>query len=244
VTGPLETAHPYSLAMAMTAAKTLELELAQPRAGGSRRTSARPRPAALPAEPLEFAALGRDRVEVEIGGRSVALSPRHSEILVLLAASPEGLTAEQLAIALHGDFAKPVTARAEMSRLRRRLVGRIETEPYRLAAPPRTDVAELTRLLEEGRVREAAELHGDVLLPRSEAPGVIALRDDLEGWTRRAVMTSDDAEALWAWARSRPGEGDLPAWVRFLSNVPYRDGRRALAAARVAELRRRYAAAA
>ena len=163
---------------------------------------------------------------------------------MLLAEAPGGLTAEELAVALHGDLAKPVTARAEMSRLRRLLGGQIETAPYRLVTPPRSDVTDLKRLLEDGRVREAAELHSGVLLPGSEAPGVVELRDELEGWTRHAVMTADDADALWAWVSSPPGQSDLPAWVRFLSNVAYEDGRRAFAAARVAGLRRRYATAA
>jgi hypothetical protein len=245
LTGPIESAHPYSLVLAMTAAKTLEVELARRGSGDGVATRKRARPRSAPrAEPLEFAALGRDRLAVKDGTRSVSLSKRHSEILVLLAEDPGGLTAEELAVALHGDLAKPVTARAEMSRLRRLLGGQIETAPYRLVTPPRSDVTDLKRLLEDGRVREAAELHSGVLLPGSEAPGVVELRDELEGWTRHAVMTADDAEALWAWVSSPPGQGDLPAWVRFLSTVPYEDGRRALAAARVAGLRRRYASAA
>jgi hypothetical protein len=88
--------------------------------------------------------------------------------------------------------------------------------------------------LRQGRVSEAAALHVDVLLPRSAAPGVIELRSELEAWTRHAVMTADDPDALWTWVSNPSGEGDLPAWVRFLSAVPYEDGRRALAAAHVA----------
>jgi hypothetical protein len=93
-------------------------------------------------------------------------------------------------------------------------------------------------------VAEAAELHREGVLPRSEAPGVIELRDELESWTRNAVMTSDDPDALWSWL-SRPARAhDLPAWLRFLSSVAYEDGRRSLAAAHVARLRRELAPAA
>jgi hypothetical protein len=51
-------------------------------------------------------------------------------------------------------------------------------------------------------------------------------------------MTSDDAEAMWAWVHTRTGEYDLPAWKRLLTHLEFRDPRRSLAAARVGELRR------
>lgn len=197
-------------------------------------------------EGFRFEAFGRDRIELQVADRRIVLSQRHSEIVVLLTEHPDGLTAEQLAVALYGDFAKPVTARAEISRLRKILgsPNAIGGEPYRLLVPVDSDVAAMRRLLFDGHVREAAVLHRDLLLPSSDAPGVVELRDELEAWARNAVMTSDDVDALWTWASNPPGARDLPAWVRFLSNVPYQDGRRPLAAARVAGLRRLYAVAA
>ena len=33
---------------------------------------------------------------------------------------------------------------------------------------------------------------------------------------RQAVLTSGDADALWAWVRTRSGEEDLVAWQRLL----------------------------
>lgn len=307
LTGPLETVHPLSLALAATVATTMEHALAEvrrekdsrlrqrygdlsrttndllvsddgrllvgaatgressrlviPEGGGAivlddgsaavaeplgrgeaylvRGLERRSRGAARSAT-LRFEAFGRDRVEVQAGERTFTLSRRHSEIVVLLAEHADGLTAEELAVALYGDHAKPVSARAEVSRLRALLGTRIGTEPYRLEPPVESDIGALRRLLRQGRVAEAAALHVDVLLPRSEAPGVIELREELEAWMRRAVMTADDVDALWTWISSPPGTEDLPAWVRFLSSVPYDDGRRALAAAHVTRLRRRF----
>ena len=69
----------------------------------------------------------------------------------LLAEHPAGLTAEQLAVALYGDRAKPVSARAEVSRLRTFLGTRIGTEPYRLEPPVESDIGALRRLLRQGR---------------------------------------------------------------------------------------------
>jgi hypothetical protein len=62
-----------------------------------------------------------------------ALSPRHAEILVALAADPSGKSAAQLADSLFGDSSRVVTVRAEISRLRRALAGLIEARPYRFA---------------------------------------------------------------------------------------------------------------
>ena len=189
-------------------------------------------------EVMRFAALGTDRIRLEIDGHPRLLSRRHSEVLVLLAESRDGLTAEQLAIALHGDAGKPVSARSQVSRLRALLGPRIGTDPYRIEVPVESDIDVVRRLLRQGRSAEAAELHGEGVLPRSEAPGVIELRDELERWTRNAVMTSDDPDAVWSWVSSSAGAYDLPAWVRFLAAVAYEDGRRPLAAAHVARLRR------
>ncbi|MFM9372579.1 GAF domain-containing protein [Streptomyces sp. Da 82-17] len=59
------------------------------------------------------------------------LSPRHAELLYVLASHPAGRTAPELASDLFGDPARAVTVRAELSRVRRYLAGLIEHRPYR-----------------------------------------------------------------------------------------------------------------
>jgi len=62
------------------------------------------------------------------------LTPRHADVLLLLQrAGRGGFTAAQLSTALFGDDEHCVTARAEVSRLRRVLGGLVSTHPYRLA---------------------------------------------------------------------------------------------------------------
>ncbi|MFM9378955.1 GAF domain-containing protein [Gordonia sp. VNK21] len=61
-------------------------------------------------------------------------SPRHAQLLRLLARNPGGMTAAELAVALFGDAARTVTVRAEISRLRKRFGALLLAEPYRLAA--------------------------------------------------------------------------------------------------------------
>jgi len=63
-----------------------------------------------------------------------ALTPRHAELLVLIArAGRAGTTAQQLSTAVYGDAEHAVTVRAEVSRLRRAIGALVATNPYRLA---------------------------------------------------------------------------------------------------------------
>ncbi|OPE48105.1 GAF domain-containing protein [Mycolicibacterium diernhoferi] len=91
------------------------------------------------------------------------ISPRHAEILLVLAVHRGGRSATELAADLYGDGSRAVTVRAEMSRLRRQLVGLIAAQPYRFA---------------DGVV---VDLHtpadGRGLLPASTAPAVRVIRD-------------------------------------------------------------------
>ena len=69
------------------------------------------------------------------GAWRAVLTPRHAELLRLLAAAgPSGLTAADLSTRLFGDAAHVVTVRAEVSRLRRVVGALVSTGPYRLAS--------------------------------------------------------------------------------------------------------------
>lgn len=64
----------------------------------------------------------------------IPLSERHLEIVELLVGHPQGLGVTALMEQLSGATTA-VTVRAEMSRLRKRLGGLLESRPYRLAVP-------------------------------------------------------------------------------------------------------------
>ncbi|MEU9734388.1 GAF domain-containing protein [Streptomyces sp. NPDC048002] len=68
------------------------------------------------------------------GSWSHELSPRHAELLGLLARHPGGLGAAALAEEMFGDAGRTVTVRAEMSRVRRYLGGLLDHRPYRFCA--------------------------------------------------------------------------------------------------------------
>lgn len=89
-------------------------------------------------------------------------TPRHAEILFLLAARRDGRTAAELASELFGDNGRAITVRAEMSRLRKAFAGVVVAQPYRI------DDSAVVRLdLPTDRNR---------ILPYSSAPAVRAFR--------------------------------------------------------------------
>ncbi|MDX3529323.1 GAF domain-containing protein [Streptomyces sp. ID05-39B] len=90
------------------------------------------------------------------------LSPRHAELLYLLAVHRAGRSASGLAEDVFGDPARRVTVRAEMSRVRRYLGGLLEHRPYRFCEQAEVDVL----LPEDPRD----------LLPHSTAPAVTGAR--------------------------------------------------------------------
>ncbi|MBN9736998.1 GAF domain-containing protein [Pseudonocardia sp. P1] len=176
-----------------------------------------------PALTLPF--LGARTPVVHRDGRPVRLGLRHAEVLTLLALRPEGMTAEQLAVALYGDDGRPITVRAEMHRLRRQIgEDLVRTQPYRLAARVDADFLRLQEALRDGLVRDAAaEAARGPLLPTSESPAVRAEREHLLVSTRSAVLRSGDPDALWALLRS--GEGDDEVRRRLRIALPADDPR-------------------
>lgn len=87
------------------------------------------------------------------------LSPRHAELLYLLAVHRGGRSASGLAEDMFGDPARTVTVRAEMSRVRRYLGGFLEHRPYRFC--------------EEAEVQVLLPPDPAGLLPHSTAPAVL-----------------------------------------------------------------------
>ncbi|MFJ3303634.1 GAF domain-containing protein [Streptomyces sp. NPDC086549] len=96
------------------------------------------------------------------GSWSRELSPRHAELLYLLAVRRSGRSAAGLAEDMFGDPSRTVTVRAEMSRIRRYLGAFLEHRPYRFC-----EDAEVEVLLPDDP-RD--------LLPHSTAPAVT------QGW--------------------------------------------------------------
>ena len=197
LTGPANTAHPHSLALVTAAAQAVGGLLV-------------PVTGADPGHVIRIEALGVDNATVRLRDRTLKLSRRHSEIVVLLAAHEHGLTAEQLALELFGEGGKPVSARAELSRLRRLLGTTLCADPYRFEGRFDADFLDVEGSVEEGRARSALERYPGALLPRSEAPGITELRRGLDAGVRSTVIGSGDDMLLKRWLESPAGRDDLP----------------------------------
>ncbi|UFR01594.1 GAF domain-containing protein [Streptomyces sp. Go40/10] len=138
----------------------------EPLAGGwLLRAEDEPRAGAVRRVVLDLARPGRRTVTVEESAVSWSreLSPRHAELLFLLAEHRAGRGAAELAEDLFGDPSRTVTVRAEMSRIRRYLGELLQHRPYRFS-----EDAEVTVVLPDDP-RE--------LLTQSTAPAVTRKRN-------------------------------------------------------------------
>jgi hypothetical protein len=171
--------------------------------------------------------------------RTQRLSLRHAELLVLLAESPDGSTADELAVLLAPGALSDVTVRAEISRLRR-VVGPLLDggRPYRLAVPLATDIAEVRTRLASDDVARTLDAYAGPVLPRSVAPGVERLRDELEADVRSAVLRSTDPGVVERWTARREGADDHAAWTRLARLSPPGSAAHARALGRLALLDR------
>ena len=240
VTGGRGVESPQTLAMVRAAARMAESELARrslaaavryPEPGqngpGGRR--------AIPG--ISLSALGRSECAVSIGPRTLRLSPRHSEIIVILAACPAGLTGDELGYLLYPDDLISSTLRAELVRLRGLLGGQVlASRPYRLTCEVTSDWSAVSAQLAAGDLAEALRQYRGPLLPRSEAPGVVELRGDLDRALRAAILASGQPEFLIRWTRSRWGADDLEMWQRLCAVLPRSSPLRPFAAATAAKL--------
>jgi transcriptional regulator of acetoin/glycerol metabolism len=180
-----------------------------------------------PASGGTLSVLGRHSGLLRHAHGQTRLSLRHSELLTLLAAAPDGMTADDLGIRLHEHESALVTVRAEMSRLRRLLAGlRLESRPYRLVDPVVTDADQVRDHLRRGRLARAVELYKGPMLPASQAPGIATLRDRLHAELRTALLGSGDADALLRFADTDHGRFDHAIWSAAARVLAARSPRR------------------
>ncbi|MCB0830139.1 MAG: hypothetical protein KDB64_04400, partial [Solirubrobacterales bacterium] len=176
--------------------------------------------------------------KLTIGGRSVPLSLRHCELLAVLAANPDGISAERLAIELYGDQGRPESVRAEISRLRSLAGPIIESRPYRIAVEFRADFLEIEPLLAAGRVGDAMDRYRESLLPNSEVGAVVEAGRRVDGMLRSAVIGSEDPVLISRWCGTSSGQSDLEAAELLLTLLAEEDARLPGAIAHAERLRR------
>lgn len=214
ITGGAEIVKPETVAMVRAAARMAESEIA-------RALLTRVEPAhhdTATGLHLMIESLGRSDSLLTVhaaGSRptTLRLSRRHSEILLLLASAPRGLSGDELAVLLYEDDGGESTLRAELNRLRH-LLGSdlLASRPYRLAATVTADWLGVEAMLAAGDVAGACRAYRGPLLPKSVAPGVVRLRDEVAESVRQAVMASGEADLMSSWTRSAWGADDYAMW--------------------------------
>ena len=231
LTGELATAHPNGLAMVQATARMVEERL-RVRALGMMDM---PVPAAS-FDGHSLKVTGRQRGELRHGGKSIQISQRHSELLVLLSLLPHGASAEELAFEMYGDLGKPVSVRAELHRLRQRTGIAIGEQPYRIDKPLLIDALSVERLARAGMVDAALDLYDGPLLPNSQVPLIAELRDRVDDALRATVLAGGDPVAIERWLATPSGRDDLVATKALIGGLSPADPRRAASLSRLRRL--------
>lgn len=243
ITGSDAAVSRHSLPLLQAAAAAAEAELRihslEQRRPAPRKSGTPPRAADHPTAVLRL--LGTERPELVTHAGRMELSLRHAEILALLAVHPEGLSAEVLSSLVYAADPSPVTLRAEMVRLRRLLADSASelvpaSRPYRLGTRCRVDAVEVLELLQRGFRRKALDSYAGVLLPLSEAPGIVQLRRSLSGSLREAMLSDAAPELLWDYSQLEEAAADEAVLRACLHALPLRSPRRAAVVSRLEAL--------
>lgn len=238
LTGPEAAVTPLALAMLSHTARVIEQYWAS-------QNFPNPDPAPSVATPktplLEVATAGPARM-----GR-LRLSNRHAEILTILDWHRTGLSASQLAHELFGELppdelpARMTTVRAEVSRLRK-LLSRagspmnLASQPYRLMSTITTDVSAAMQALHRGDITSALRLAPADMLPTSNAPGIVDIRQHFTTTLREAILADATADQLWSYLGRHQAAHDVEAWLLALKLLPPHSPRRAIVTATLQRL--------
>src|SRR5882757_183989 len=167
--------------------------------------------------------LGRQRATWD--SHALNLTRRQTEILVLLALHPDGISLEELHAELYGDAAVGIgTLKAEVSHLRRLLDGRISRAPYRLECAFEVDALHVLADLRAGRLPDAVARFAGPFLTWSESPRLVRLSCTVEVALRDAVMAGTDHEVALALALKLEDDAELAEFA--LRVLPDGDARR------------------
>lgn len=247
VTGDDSAASPHILPLveATLAAVEAELQLEAMRAaiereraqrtarGMSREASRRAEPHAAP----RLIVLGRDPGLLEHDGANAPVAGRHAEILLALAATPQGLSAAALAEQVYGDARFKLTLRSEVVRLRKWLTEHcpsltVLSRPYRLSAPLRVDAQETLEALSRGAHRLALAAYEGSVLPFSSAAVSARIRDEVDATLRESMLQSAAPDLLFEYAQNWAMD-DPEVWETLLQTLPPLSPKRARVVARL-----------
>lgn len=238
ITGGADVAVPQTLAMVRAAARLAEAELARHVLTHGRAGTDGSGP---PPGGFQVKVLGRREGLLGKGERTITLSPRHTELLVVLVGAPLGLSGEELGTLIYPQEVTASTVRAEMNRLRH-LVGEevVGSRPYRLGVALAGDWHGVQAHLAAGDAASALRDYLGPVLPHSAAPGVCDLRDQVAEELRHAVLRSQRTDLMAVWTRSSWGAEDHEMWQAQARLLPATSAMQPLVRAQLARLDRAY----
>ena len=157
---------------------------------------------------LELKLLGQP--SAQLNGARLRLTRRQMEILALLALNSDGLELAELHARLYGDRSVSLgTLKAEMSQLRARLGGHLESRPYRIGLDVRCDVTDVLHRLRAGDVAGAVERYGGELLPGSESPALAEFGHFVTVAVRNALLSDPHPAAVQRYLELTPHDLEL-----------------------------------
>ena len=247
ITGGDQAVAPQTLPLVEAAVAAMEADLRIARldrpTGFSRahRLHVSPPPRSPRVVAASMSVLGTDNGRVHCGEGSVDVSPRHAEILTLLAWHREGLSADRLSTLLSDQGPGVETLRAEMVRVRKVLallesVHTIASRPYRLEFPFELDAQRVLAFLDRGAHRVALGAYRGAVLPGSNAPGIVEIRLEVSRRLREALLSDASVDLLLSYARTEEATWDTEVWRACLELLPARSPKRAMVVAQLARI--------
>lgn len=234
LTGSDDAASAQSLALVNATVAAVESQLRLSRLTAGISISQETLPRTVPT----LSVLGTSHATLSSGDSVRRFGLRHSEILLLLSEAAHGMNADQLSVALTDDDRPSVTLRAEISRLRGMLpAGLLASRPYRIAMTVGTDLRRVRELLDHGDVSGAVAHYRGGVLPDSQAPGVVQVRDQLHMRLRNSVLAQGDSDLLLRFADTTFGRDDLQLWEAAEAMLTPGSPRRGTISDRVTRLR-------
>ncbi|TFD33431.1 GAF domain-containing protein [Cryobacterium cryoconiti] len=248
ITGGDEAVAPQTLPLVEAAVAAMEAELRIQRLSAAAGPATVARffgvpsgpPITRPA-PARLGVLGGDHGRLETADGPLEISPRHAEILTLLAWNRDGLSADRLSLLLTDQANAVDNLRAEMVRLRKVLEHTsprisIASRPYRLETAIELDAQRVLAFLERGAHRVALGAYRGPVLPSSTAPGIVEIRAEISARLRQAMLTDASAELLLEYARTDEATYDSEVWRACLELLPARSPKRASVVARLSRI--------
>jgi len=248
ITGGDEAVAPQTLPLVEASVAALEAELRIQRLSAAATSptvarffgSAPPVPSERPS-PASLEVLGRDHGQLDNADGRVEISPRHAEILTLLAWNRDGLSADRLSMLLTDQANAVDNLRAEMVRLRKVLKHSsprisIASRPYRLETSLELDAQRVLAFLERGAHRVALGAYRGAVLPSSTAPGIVEIRAEISARLRQAMLSDASADLLLEYARTDEATYDSEVWRACLELLPARSPKRASVVARLSRI--------